>query len=89
MPELQSAKSGSDFYFVKRDTSEEIAATLIRLVRDRIPNHLGFDPIPEIHVLCPMNRNLIAVRELNMALQSALNPLRPGRPTVERFGWRF
>jgi exodeoxyribonuclease V alpha subunit len=89
MPELQSAKSGSDFYFVKRDTPEEIAATLIRLARDRIPNHLGFDPIRDIQVLCPMNRGLIGVRELNMALQSALNPVRPGEPTVERFGWRF
>jgi exodeoxyribonuclease V alpha subunit len=36
-----------------------------------------------------MNRGLIGVRELNTALQSALNPVRPGEPTVERFGWRF
>ena len=89
MPELQSAKPGSDFHFVGRDAPEEVAATLIRLVRDRIPNHFGFDPIRDIQILCPMNRGLIGVRELNMALQSALNPVRPGEPTVERFGWRF
>ena len=29
------------------------------------------------------------VRELNTVLQSALNPVRPGEPAVERFGWRF
>jgi exodeoxyribonuclease V alpha subunit len=29
------------------------------------------------------------VRELNTALQSALNPVRPGEPAAERFGWRF
>ena len=32
MPELRSAASGSDFHFIERDTPEEIAATLVRLV---------------------------------------------------------
>jgi exodeoxyribonuclease V alpha subunit len=89
MPELQSAESGSDFYFVERETPEEIAATLVRLIQDRIPNHLGLDPIRDIQVLSPMNRGSIGVRELNTALQKALNPVRPGEPAAERFGWRF
>jgi exodeoxyribonuclease V alpha subunit len=89
MPELQSADSGSDFYFVERDTPEEIAATLVRLIQDRIPNHLSLDPIRDIQVLCPMNRGSIGVRELNTALQKALNPVRPNEPAAERFGWRF
>ena len=89
MPELRTAESGSDFYFVERDTPEEIAATLIRLIQSRIPNHLKLDPIRDIQVLCPMNRGSIGVRELNTALQCALNPVRPGEPAAERFGWRF
>jgi exodeoxyribonuclease V alpha subunit len=36
-----------------------------------------------------MNRGSIGVRELNSVLQGALNPARPGEPSVERFGWRF
>jgi exodeoxyribonuclease V alpha subunit len=36
-----------------------------------------------------MNRGSIGVRELNIALQRALNPPRPGQPVVERFGWQF
>jgi exodeoxyribonuclease V alpha subunit len=36
-----------------------------------------------------MNRGSIGVRELNTALQTALNPARPGEPAAERFGWRF
>jgi exodeoxyribonuclease V alpha subunit len=36
-----------------------------------------------------MNRGSLGVRELNTALQKVLNPVRPGQPTVERFGWRF
>ena len=89
MPELRSAGSGSDFYFIERDTPEEIAATLVRLVQDRIPKGHRLGPIRDIQVLCPMNRGSIGVRELNTALQGTLNPVRPGEPAVERFGWRF
>jgi exodeoxyribonuclease V alpha subunit len=89
MPELRTADSGTDFYFIERDTPEEIAATLVRLVQDRIPKGHRLDPIRDIQVLCPMNRGSIGVRKLNTVLQGALNPVRPGEPAVERFGWRF
>jgi exodeoxyribonuclease V alpha subunit len=36
-----------------------------------------------------MNRGSIGVRELNIVLELALNPVRLGEPAVERFGWRF
>lgn len=89
MPELQTTETGTDFYFIERDTPEEIGATLLRLVQDRIPKGHQFDPIRDIQVLCPMNRGSIGVRELNIALQGSLNPIRPGEPAAERFGWRF
>ena len=89
MPELRTGEAGSDFHFVERETPEEIAATLVRLVEDRIPKGHHLDPIRDIQVLCPMNRGSIGVRELNSVLQGALNPARPGEPAVERFGWRF
>jgi exodeoxyribonuclease V alpha subunit len=89
MPELRSAESSSDFYFIERDTPEEIVATLLKLVQDRIPKGHQLDPIRDIQVLCPMNRGSIGVRELNTALQSSLNPVRPAEHAVERFGWRF
>lgn len=38
MPKLQSAKSGSDFYFVARETPEKNAATLVMLIQNRIPS---------------------------------------------------
>jgi exodeoxyribonuclease V alpha subunit len=89
MPELRPAEAGSDFHFIERDTPEEIAATLVRLVQDRIPKGHSLDPIRDIQVLCPMNRGSIGVRELNTVLQGVLNPVRPGEPAAERFGWRF
>jgi exodeoxyribonuclease V alpha subunit len=89
MPELRSAESESDFYFIERDTPEEIAATLVKLVQERIPKGHGLDPIRDIQALCPMNRGSIGVRELNTVLQTALNPARQGDPVAERFGSRF
>jgi exodeoxyribonuclease V alpha subunit len=89
MPEIRGAESRSDFHFVERDDPEEIAATLVRLVQERISKHLGLDPIRDIQVLCPMNRGSLGVRELNTTLQQVLNPARNGESAVERFGWRF
>ena len=70
-------------------TPEKIAATLVKLVQERIPERFRLDPIRDVQVLCPMNRGSLGVRELNTALQRALNPARPAQPAVERFGWRF
>ena len=89
MPDFRSAEPSSDCHFVERDTPEEIAATLVRLVQDRIPKGQGIDPIGDIQVLCPMNRGSIGVRELNAVLQRVLNPPRQGEPAADRFGWRF
>jgi exodeoxyribonuclease V alpha subunit len=89
MPELGAATPDADFHFVERESAEDIAATLIRLVQDRIPKGHGLDPIRDIQVLCPMNRGSIGVRELNTILQRALNPPRQSEPAAERFGWRF
>ena len=89
MPEVRSAEPSSDFHIVEREEPEKIAATLVKLVQERIPERFQLDPIRDVQVLCPMNRGSLGVRELNTALQRALNPPHPGQPSVERFGWRF
>jgi exodeoxyribonuclease V alpha subunit len=89
MPDVRGTERDSDFHFVERDEPEKIVATLVKLVKERIPQRFGFDPIRDVQVLCPMNRGSLGVRELNTALQQVLNPVRAGEPVVERFGWRF
>jgi exodeoxyribonuclease V alpha subunit len=89
LPDMNAADPGSDFHFVEREEPEKIAATLVKLVKERIPERFHLDPIRDVQVLCPMNKGSLGVRELNTALQQVLNPARPGQPTVERFGWRF
>ena len=44
------------------------------LVSSRLPKHFGFDPVDDIQVLCPMNRGVAGVLNLNLTLQAALNP---------------
>src|SRR5450756_505585 len=87
IPDLSSPGTASDFYFVQADDPETAVSRIIELVKPRIPNRFGFDPIRDIQVLCPMNRGGIGARSLNIELQAALNPA--GEKKVERFGWTF
>jgi len=89
MPDMSGADPSSDFHFVEREDPEKIAATLVKLVQERIPGRFALDRIRDVQVLCPMNRGSLGVRELNTALQQVLNPAKPGQSSVERFGWRF
>jgi exodeoxyribonuclease V alpha subunit len=89
MPEMRGSRPSSDFHFIERHDPEKLVATLVKLVQERIPERFGLDPIRDVQILCPMNRGSLGVRELNTALQRALNPARPGESSVEKFGWRF
>ena len=89
LPELGAKDATSDFYFVEREEPERIADTLIDMVKNRMPGKFRLDPIRDIQVLCPMNRGSLGIRELNLRLQTELNPARSEEPSVEKFGWQF
>jgi exodeoxyribonuclease V alpha subunit len=87
MPDLSRPEGDSDFYFVQADEPESAVQRIIELVKTRIPQRFGLDPVRDIQVLCPMNRGGVGARSLNVELQAALNPA--GDRKVERFGWTF
>lgn len=87
IPNLSNPKGESDFYFVQADDPETAVPRIIELVKNRIPQRFGLDPIRDIQVLCPMNRGGVGARSLNIELQAALNPA--GEHKIERFGWTF
>jgi exodeoxyribonuclease V alpha subunit len=87
IPDLSRPEGDSDFYFVQAEDPETAVARIIELVKARIPQRFGLDPVRDIQVLCPMNRGGIGARSLNIELQAALNPA--GEHKVERFGWTF
>ena len=84
-----AAEKNADFAFLHREEPEEIARLVLKLVREEIPRRIGLDPMRDIQVLVPMHRGSLGIRELNTALQSALNPPRPDRAEIERFGTKF
>jgi exodeoxyribonuclease V alpha subunit len=84
-----AAEKNSDFAFLHREEPEEIARLVLKLVREEIPRRIGLDPMRDIQVLVPMHRGSLGIRELNTALQAALNPPRPDRAEIERFGTKF
>ena len=87
IPDLSKPEGESDFYFVQADDPETAVLRIVELVKTRIPQRFGLDPIRDIQVLCPMNRGGVGARSLNIELQAALNPA--GERKVERFGWTF
>jgi exodeoxyribonuclease V alpha subunit len=89
MPEVPAKGGESDFFFIERDEPDQIAATLVEMMKTRIPSKFRLDPIRDIQVLCPMNRGSLGVRELNVRLQNELNPAHADEPVVEKFGWQF
>lgn len=75
LPLLTAAGAGtSDFYFVEKESPEEVLAAIKDLVRERIPRRFGFDPVGEVQVLTPMQRGVLGAANLNTELQALLNP---------------
>jgi exodeoxyribonuclease V alpha subunit len=89
LPEVPAKGGDSDFFFIEREEPDQIAATLVEMIKTRIPSKFRLDSIRDVQVLCPMNRGSLGIRELNVRLQHELNPARADEPVVEKFGWQF
>ncbi|MGA2228098.1 MAG: AAA family ATPase, partial [Syntrophobacteraceae bacterium] len=63
-----------DFYFIQREEPEEVLQVILELLKERIPNRFGFDPIDDIQVLTPMHKGTVGAGNLNAELQKELNP---------------
>ncbi len=63
----------SDFFLVQRESAEDIFATTLDLVKNRLPKFLNAEP-EEIQVLVPMKKGVCGAVNLNKALQELLNP---------------
>ena len=75
MPTSVQAPEGTllDFYFIQDNEPEKVLARILELVKERIPQRFGFDPISEVQVLTPMHRGLLGAANLNAELQKELN----------------
>jgi exodeoxyribonuclease V alpha subunit len=62
-----------EFAFIERDTPDDIAEEVRRIVRDVLPRREGIDPVRDVQVLVPMYKGEAGADALNTALQEDLN----------------
>ena len=63
-----------DFFFLRKNTNEEIMNEIIGLVSERLPKFYKFDKLKDIQVLASMRKGDLGVNNLNIELQKYLNP---------------
>jgi exodeoxyribonuclease V alpha subunit len=75
MPAFKSSgQKLEDFYFIEQEEPEKVLGIILELVKKRIPDGFGFDPVDDIQVLTPMHKGLVGAGNLNVELQNVLNP---------------
>ena len=72
-----------DFFFMKRRVPEDISATIVDLVINRLTAYKNFDPKTDIQVLTPMRKGQLGVQNLNKVLQEKINPPSPQKKERE------
>ena len=87
MPVLN--EKGTDFFFERRTSLTEAAASITALVTARLPGYLGYPEkeraalsVRNIQVLAPARKGPCGVNSLNLRLQEALNPPSDKKPQL-------
>lgn len=68
-----------DFFFMNRNTGNNIVDTIIELCQDRLPRFNGYDPLKDIQILTPMKKGDTGVNIINEKMQETLNPQKNGK----------
>ncbi len=76
MPQMNG--KNTDFFLERKENAQQVADTIVSLVKQRLPGYMGFDPMRDIQVMAPMKKGDVGVWRLNRLLQEKLNPKRPG-----------
>ena len=64
----------NDFFFLPRNSDEDIAFTVTDLYKNRLPRTYGADTVNNIQVISPSRKGDAGTENLNVMIQSALNP---------------
>lgn len=84
MPDLETRDN--DFFFMKRNNSNSVVATIAELCSKRLPDAYGFDPFNDIQVLCPSRKGECGSVNINKVLQAVLNPPSKSKKEVSLAG---
>ncbi|NUN15637.1 MAG: ATP-dependent RecD-like DNA helicase [Myxococcales bacterium] len=86
MPINAEKGQDSDFFFIERETPDQIIETLRTIITKRLPNAFSVHPVDDIQLLAPMQRSELGAKNLNSLMQDWLNP---GNPTTDKGAGRF
>ncbi|MFH0880798.1 MAG: ATP-dependent RecD-like DNA helicase [Lentisphaerota bacterium] len=86
LPEFPPPKTISDFYFVEAEDPSRACDMVVKLVAESVPSKFRFNPLRDIQVLTPMQKGELGARNLNLRLQTALNPK---GAAIEKYGWTY
>ena len=87
-PELEE-DANQDFFFIRENNQEKILKEVLSLCNGRLKNFGEYDFFENIQVLTPTKKGLLGTKELNKALQEALNPHRDGEAEKNSMGATF
>lgn len=62
-----------DFFFLQRNSVQDVLGVLVYLVRDKLPAYVNAEPY-DIQILTPMRKGELGVERLNQVMQQYLNP---------------
>jgi exodeoxyribonuclease V alpha subunit len=71
--DVPESSLGEDFYFIEEEDPKSLQEKIIEVVVNRIPKKFSFESY-DIQVLSPMYKGILGIDQINLALQSALNP---------------
>lgn len=71
-PDTSNGKD-TDFFFIKTDDPNQVAESIVHLVKERLPKAYNLSS-SKIQVLTPIQRGVVGASNLNLVLQDALNP---------------
>ncbi|WP_121971097.1 ATP-dependent RecD-like DNA helicase [Leptolyngbya sp. BC1307] len=80
-----SASPATDCLWLGAPEPEDGVQGIQEIIGELMPA-LGFDPVRDVQVLCPMTRGAVGTRNLNQVLQAVLNPPTPEKGEIGRGG---
>ncbi|MBR6033263.1 MAG: AAA family ATPase [Clostridia bacterium] len=76
---MEAKDTEEDFFYVNEPSQEKILNQVISLVSGRLASYGDYEFYRDIQVLTPTKKGMLGTKELNKALQDALNPMTTGK----------
>lgn len=86
---IDLSDKSSDFFFFQRLEYEKLQELIVELVKKRLPEAYGLDPVEDIQVLSPTRKGPAGTVELNKIIQAQLNPHAKDKSEIKTFLYTY